>query len=102
MPSASLLTRNTRNTRNTVAAAVVGKIRPVISISLDGQEGAYLRSYTTRDEVRGIVRITAPQDRRFEEIYITLEGKSKASSEARLQRGSRLTHSPRFDHDLCG
>jgi hypothetical protein len=68
-----MFTRTTRNTVGTLAT-LAGKSRPTVTITLDGQEANFLKSYTTRDEVKGAVAITAPMDCRFEEIYITLEG----------------------------
>ena len=54
------------------------KSKPVISIALhDGQQHALVPSYTSLDEVRGVVSITAPCDTRFDEIYITFEGATR-------------------------
>jgi hypothetical protein len=67
----------TRTTRQTVGsfASLTGKTKPVVNIHLDGQRVDYLNSYTSRDEVKGTVSIVSPVDCRFEEIYITLEGR---------------------------
>ena len=51
------------------------KSKPVISITLsDNQQHAFVPSYTSLDEIRGVVSITASSDTPFDEIYITLEG----------------------------
>ena len=54
------------------------KSKPVISIKLhDDQQYAFVPSYTSLDEIRGVVSITAPCDTRFDEVYITFEGATR-------------------------
>jgi len=49
--------------------------KPVISITLnDDQQHAFVPSYTSLDEIRGVVSVTASCDIRFDEVYITFEG----------------------------
>jgi hypothetical protein len=42
------------------------------------------KTYTTFDPVTGVVRVTAPQNVRFDEIRITLEGAARRSSRTSL------------------
>lgn len=54
------------------------KVKPVISISLkDDQQEAFVPSYTSLDQIRGHVTITARYDTSFDEIYVTFEGTTK-------------------------
>ena len=54
---------------------LASKSKPAISITLsDDQQKAFVPSYTSLDEIRGVVSITAPSDTRFDEVYITFEG----------------------------
>ena len=54
------------------------KPKPTIEIKLtDGQEDAFTPSYTSSDEIRGEVSITAHADMQFNELYITFEGFAK-------------------------
>ncbi|KAI4216493.1 MAG: hypothetical protein LQ351_000982 [Letrouitia transgressa] len=54
------------------------KTKPTIDISLtDGQQDAFIPSYTSLDEIKGQVAITAPVDTKFEHIFITFEGVTK-------------------------
>jgi hypothetical protein len=48
--------------------------RPNVEIVLHGQEGAAFSTYTTLDEIKGEVLLTAQSDCRFDDISITLEG----------------------------
>lgn len=72
---------------------MAGRSKPIVRIVMDGQEDSYLKSYTTRDEVKGTVMITAPMDCRFEEIYITLEGQSTS-----FPLSGRLPQTPPAGH----
>lgn len=52
--------------------------KPSIDISLsDEQRDAFVPSYTSLDEIRGEVSITAACDTSFDEIYITFDGATK-------------------------
>lgn len=54
------------------------KAKPIIAISLsDDQKEEFVPSYTSLDQVRGQVTITAKHDTSFDEIYVTFEGTSK-------------------------
>ena len=54
------------------------KSKPIISITLnDSQQHAFVPSYTSLDEIRGVVSITALSDTRFDEVYITFEGATR-------------------------
>jgi hypothetical protein len=50
-----------------------------IEIQLDdsrhGTQGSYVTSYSTMDTIEGTVKITAPQDTRFEHLQIAFTGK---------------------------
>jgi hypothetical protein len=51
--------------------------KPHIEISLEGSQGnsdAYINSFSTLDRLRGVVRITARHDTRFDELEIALQG----------------------------
>ena len=52
--------------------------KPVIEVALnDGQQNDFVPSYTSRDQIRGVVSITAKYDTPFDEIYVTFEGTTK-------------------------
>lgn len=54
------------------------KSKPVISITLnDDQQHAFVPSYTSSDEIRGVVSITTSCDTTFDEVYITFEGATR-------------------------
>ncbi|KAI4165906.1 MAG: hypothetical protein LQ342_000337 [Letrouitia transgressa] len=54
------------------------KTKPAIDITLtDGQQDAFIPSYTSLDEIKGQATITAPVDTKFEHIFITFEGVAK-------------------------
>ena len=65
----------TRNTVATQVRAFAQKGRPDIQVTLNDQEGAYISTYTTKDQLQGEASITAPHDARFDEVHLTLEGK---------------------------
>lgn len=53
-------------------------LKPVIEVALnDGQQNDFVPSYTSRDQIRGVVSITAKCDTPFDEIYVTFEGTTK-------------------------
>ncbi|KAK7540165.1 hypothetical protein IWX46DRAFT_196919 [Phyllosticta citricarpa] len=52
--------------------------RPAVAISLEGEQGAYMTSYSNLDKIEGQVSITAPSDTRFDELEISLLGMSAA------------------------
>ena len=55
-----------------------GSKRPSIEITLtDGQQDAFVPSYSSLDEINGEVAVTAPVDTKFDQIYITFEGIAK-------------------------
>lgn len=57
---------------------LTSKVKPVIAISLsDDQQEAFVPSYTSLDQIRGHVTITAKYDTSFDEIYVTFEGTTK-------------------------
>ena len=52
--------------------------KPTIDITLiDDQKGAFVPQFTSLDEIKGEVSITASCDTSFDDIYITFEGSSK-------------------------
>ncbi|KAL9609863.1 MAG: hypothetical protein Q9167_005407, partial [Letrouitia subvulpina] len=54
------------------------KTKPAMDITLtDGQQDAFIPSYTSLDEIKGQVTITTPIDTKFEHIFITFEGVAK-------------------------
>ena len=54
------------------------KPKPAIEIKLtDDQQDAFVPSYTSGDEIKGEVSITAQSEMRFNELYITFEGFAK-------------------------
>ena len=54
------------------------KSKPTIEIKLtDGQQDAFMPSYTSLDEIKGEVSITSPNSMQFTGLYITFEGFSK-------------------------
>jgi hypothetical protein len=60
---------------------------PGIEVLVDGHGPQ--KTYTTFDAVTGVVQITAPQNVRFDEVRITLEGRSKTFVETFSAAGSR-------------
>lgn len=57
---------------------LTSKVKPVIAITLsDDQQEAFVPSYTSLDQIRGHVSITAKYDTSFDEIYVTFEGTTK-------------------------
>jgi hypothetical protein len=60
---------------------------PGIEVLIDGHTPQ--KTYTTFDPVNGIVKITAPQNVRFDEVKITLEGQSKTFVENFSAAGMR-------------
>lgn len=57
---------------------LTSKVKPVIAISLtDDQKDEFVPSYTSLDQIRGHVTITAKYDTSFDEIYVTFEGTAK-------------------------
>lgn len=58
------------------------KSKPVISIALNNdQQHAFVPSYTSLDEIIGVVSITALTDTRLDEVYITFEGATRTHVE---------------------
>ncbi len=54
------------------------KPKPIIEIILkDQQQDQFCPSYTSLDEIKGEVSITAPYDTSFDEVYITFEGTTR-------------------------
>ena len=54
------------------------KSKPTIEISLnDDQHETFVPSYTSLDEIKGEVSISASSDTNFEDIYITFEGATR-------------------------
>lgn len=52
--------------------------KPVIEVALsDDQKDAFVPQYTSLDEIKGEVSITAPCDTSFDDIYITFEGSTR-------------------------
>ena len=52
--------------------------KPVIEVTLsDDQKDAFVPQYTSLDEIKGEVSITAPCDTSFDDIYITFEGSTR-------------------------
>lgn len=64
----------TRNTVATQVRALAQMGRPRINITLDDDAGSYMRTYTTRDTIKGEVVITAASEIRFDLLQINLEG----------------------------
>ncbi|KAK8162222.1 hypothetical protein IWX90DRAFT_237580 [Phyllosticta citrichinensis] len=56
--------------------SILGK--PAVAISLNGEHGSYLTSYSNLDKIEGQVSVTAPNDTRFDELEISLIGISAA------------------------
>ena len=51
--------------------------KPQVEIVLDAAQGkadAYITSFSTLDEIKGVVKITARHDTRFEELEIAMLG----------------------------
>jgi hypothetical protein len=61
--------------------------RPGVEVIIDDHTPQKI--YTTFDAVTGVVKITAPQNTRFDEINITLEGRSKTFIENFSAAGTR-------------
>ena len=54
------------------------KAKPVIEITLDdSQQTSFVPSYTTLDDIKGTVSITALTDTVFQDVFILLEGTTK-------------------------
>lgn len=73
-PSGSFITRSgpNLNVRNMTVFS-----KPHVDIVLDAAQGssdAYITSFSTLDEIRGVVRITARHDTRFDELEIAMLG----------------------------
>lgn len=73
-PSASVLARSgpQLNIRNMTVFS-----KPHVEIILDAAEGrpeAYITSFSTLDSIKGVVRVTARSDTRFDEIEIAMLG----------------------------
>lgn len=60
---------------------------PGIEVLIDGHTPQ--KTYTTFDPVNGVVNITAPQNVHFDEVRITLEGRSKTFVENFSAAGTR-------------
>lgn len=57
---------------------LTSKVKPVIAISLsDDQRDDFVPTYTSLDQIRGHVTITAKYDTGFDDIYVTFEGTTK-------------------------
>ncbi|KAL8713371.1 MAG: hypothetical protein Q9220_002570 [cf. Caloplaca sp. 1 TL-2023] len=55
-----------------------GKEKATVAISLtDSQKDNFIPSYTSLDQIRGNVTLTAPADTPIDQVYITFEGISK-------------------------
>lgn len=71
----SIASRNTYMTSIRETMAEAQRSKPAVTISMDGDaDGKSHRFYTNRDRLEGDVKIVAPADTRFDEIYITFEG----------------------------
>ena len=54
------------------------KNKPTIEINLDDdQQESFVPAYTSLDEIKGEVSISAPSDTSFEDLYITFEGATR-------------------------
>ncbi|KAI4128523.1 MAG: hypothetical protein LQ338_002693 [Usnochroma carphineum] len=52
-----------------------GKEKPSVEIKLtDGQQNAFIPSYTSLDQIQGNVSVTAQVDTKIDQVYITFEG----------------------------
>ncbi|KAL8907810.1 MAG: hypothetical protein Q9207_001213, partial [Kuettlingeria erythrocarpa] len=52
-----------------------GKDKPVVEIRLmDGQQDAFIPSYSSLDQIQGTVSVAAPVDTKVEQVFITFEG----------------------------
>ncbi|KAI4141414.1 MAG: hypothetical protein L6R39_005348 [Caloplaca ligustica] len=52
-----------------------GKEKPLLEIKLtDGQQDAFIPSYTSLDQIQGNVTVTAQVNTQIDQVYITLEG----------------------------
>lgn len=49
---------------------------PKVEIELVGQKPGLVNSYTTSDQIEGIVKITVDTDTRFDEVEIIFQGMS--------------------------
>lgn len=57
---------------------IAQKAKPTVEIKLaDDQQESFVPSYTTLDEIRGEVSISASSDTSFDDIYITFEGATR-------------------------
>ncbi|KAL8940732.1 MAG: hypothetical protein Q9216_002650 [Gyalolechia sp. 2 TL-2023] len=55
-----------------------GKEKLIVEISLtDGQQDAFIPSYTSLDQIRGKASLTAQTDTKIEQVYISFEGDVK-------------------------
>jgi len=71
----SIASRNTYMTSIRESIAEAQKSKPAVTISINGDtEGKSHKFYTTGDRLDGNVKVVAPADTRFDEIYITFEG----------------------------
>jgi hypothetical protein len=71
----SIASRNTYMTSIRETMAEAQKSKPAVTVNIDGDaEGKAHRFYTNGDRLEGDVKIVAPADTRFDEIYITFEG----------------------------
>ena len=54
------------------------KSKPTIEISLcDEQQDSFIPSYTTLDEIKGEISVSAPVDTTFDDVFITFEGATR-------------------------
>ena len=64
----------TRTSMATQMKALAHFKRPNVEIVLLGQDNATLGTFSTLDQIKGEVLLTAQSDCRFDDISITLEG----------------------------
>jgi hypothetical protein len=80
MPSAAPSLIAARNGPNLNVRNMTVFSKPHVEIVLDAADGrpdAYITSFSTMDAIRGVVRITARNDTRFDELEIAMLGESQ-------------------------
>ena len=78
-----------------------GKEKPTLQISLtDGQQDAFIPSYTSLDQIRGKVALTPQVDTPIDQIYITFEGTVRTYVEKIATTSPTNGRSEAFQHFL--
>ncbi|KAL8979695.1 MAG: hypothetical protein Q9205_005033 [Flavoplaca limonia] len=81
--------------------AYKGKNKPTVNITLtDGQQDAFIPSYSTLDEIKGNVTVTPQVETKIDHIYITLECTVKTYIERVGTASATNTRSEGYDSRL--